>query len=260
MKRLTNFLSSLPRLLPTKLLFYPWAVVFFSWLLLSAILSLPLILFQFGNPANNRRYGNYYAPIARFLLGMKVDVEGWENWRKELPGIYVANHQSMIDMSVFTVVLAPDAALIGKREILYVPIWGLMFAAFGNILINRKNRAHSIAGLKEAVEAIKNRKRCIFILPEGTRSQAPGLLPFKKGAFHMAIEAQVPLLPLVCATQSPFYNLREARVRKATIGVEILPAIPTVGLTLEDVPALMERTRTEMLKALDRANARSKFR
>jgi 1-acyl-sn-glycerol-3-phosphate acyltransferase len=221
-------------------------------------MAIPLILLRFKNQHNNRLYSYYFGPVARFILGWRLDISGRENLLKSQPCIYVANHQSSLDIATFTGVFPPAAVLIGKKELRYIPFWGLMFEAFGNILINRKNRTDSIAGLNEALVALREKKLSIFLFPEGTRNSKRGLLPFKKGAFHMAIQGQVAITPIVCPAMDLFFDLPKRRLNSGIMAIEVLEPISTEGLTPEDLPELMERTRSAMLSALDRVNSKSR--
>lgn len=90
------------------------------------------------------------------------------------------------------------------------------------------------------------------MFPEGTRSYSstPVLLPFKKGAFHLAVDAQVPIVPVVAANYADILSVRERRFRSGTVRVKILPPVKTEGLKPEDVEALVERVRVDMGRVL----------
>jgi lysophosphatidate acyltransferase len=101
---------------------------------------------------------------------------------------------------------------------------------------------------------MRSQRQNVFIFPEGTRSYAeePELLPFKKGAFHLAVQAQVPIVPIVVANYSHVLNVRRNFFNPGIIDVSVLPAIPTTGMTAADVDALMKKTRDGMLEELIR--------
>jgi len=80
------------------------------------------------------------------------------------------------------------------------------------------------------------------------------MLPFKKGAFHLAVQGQVPIYPIVFSSYNNFYNKKEKRFDEGPVLVEILPPIPTTGLTKDDVTDLTEKTRNLMLESFDRLN------
>src|SRR6185437_9234683 len=119
---------------------------------------------------------------------------------KHQPCIYVANHQGSLDIATFGSFYPRKTVVIAKKEILYLPVLNLYFKAAGNLLIDRGNRSRAVASLAKAVRAIREKGASVWIFPEGTRNRtADPILPLKKGAFHMAIEAQVPVVPVICA-------------------------------------------------------------
>lgn len=191
------------------------------------------------------------------IFGIRVVVRGREHL---LPGqavVFTGNHQSGLDMATMGKFFPSNTYVIGKKEVKWIPLFGLSFWLGNNILIDRGNKKSSIAGLSEAVEAIRERKASIWIFPEGTRNTSPDvdLLPFKKGAFHMAIEAQVPIHPFVCSRLYPLVDLKSKSITPGTVEIEILPAIPTTGMKREDVDVLLEKTRGVMVEALKRVKS-----
>ena len=88
----------------------------------------------------------------------------------------------------------------GQKSLLWLPLFGLIFWLSGNVLIDRSNRSRAIGTIGQVVDRIKNRGTSIWMFPEGTRSQGRGLLPFKAGAFHTAVQAEVPVVPIVCSS------------------------------------------------------------
>ena len=120
------------------------------------------------------------------------------------------------------------------------------------VFIERKSRAQAFAAFDSAAAQMKTERQSVFIFPEGTRSyyDHPDLLPFKKGAFHMAIQAQVPIIPVVVANYSNVLNVKSKKFQPGRIPVKILQPISTVGKTKEDVNQLLEEVREKMLKTL----------
>jgi len=225
------------------------------WIILSSLLMLPWGVINWKNPNNNKLYARFYSPLARLIMGIRVLPDHVERLTEQQPCIYVLNHQSGIDVMTYGSLYPPKTILIGKKELRYVPMWGLMYESFGNILIDRKNRSQSVGGLNQAMQALKTKGLSIFIFPEGTRNRSGvGLLPFKKGAFHMAITAQVPIVPVVCASLLPLVSERKKYAKSGTLRVSVLPVISTQGKTLDHLEALMTETREAMLKKLEELN------
>ena len=136
-----------------------------------------------------------------------------------------------------------------------VPSLKLLAVALSKtVFIDRANRTTARAAFDSAAATMRTQRQNVFIFPEGTRSYAekPELLPFKKGAFHLAIQAQVPIVPIVCANYSHVLNVKRKTVNPGIVDVSALPAIPTKGMTAADVDDLMKKTRDSMLEELIR--------
>jgi lysophosphatidate acyltransferase len=103
-----------------------------------------------------------------------------------------------------------------------------------------------------AARAMREKQQSVVIFPEGTRSYSaePMLLPFKKGAFHLAVQAGVPIVPIVAENYSRVLNVKARRFDSGTIRVKVLDPIPTKGLTASDVDSLTRDTREKMLHAI----------
>ena len=120
------------------------------------------------------------------------------------------------------------------------------------VFIERTSRTQAFAAFDKAVEEMKKDGQSVYIFPEGTRSNfaKPDLMPFKKGAFHLAIQAQVPIVPIVVANYSNLVSIPRKVFRAGTIPMKVLEPIPTKGKTFDDVDALTEEVRNIMLKEL----------
>lgn len=120
------------------------------------------------------------------------------------------------------------------------------------VFINRANHKSAIEAFNSAAEHMTADRQSVFIFPEGTRSYSskPELLPFKKGAFHLAIKAQVPIIPVVCANYNYLLSMQEKRFSSGRIPVKALGPFETKGLKSEDAEELMGKVRETMLAAL----------
>lgn len=202
-------------------------------------------------------YARMLVRLVRPPLGLRTRVIGRENVTRQRPCIYVANHQSAYDVPILAELFVPDTVVIGKKELVHLPFFGWLFTVTGNILIDRSDNPRAVGRLREAEEAIRERGVSVWIFPEGTRSRTPGvLLPFKKGAFYMAVATGAPLVPVVAAPVRPFFDPPERRVRPGTVEVRVLDPISTAGMGEADVPALMEATHIRMQAALSELAAR----
>ena len=196
-------------------------------------------------------YAQAMVRLMRPPLGLEVRVEGREHLMAQRPCVYIANHQSAYDVPVLAELHTPDAVIIGKKELVNIPLFGWLYRSTGNILIDRANRAHAVGRLREAETAVRNRGVSVWIFPEGTRGKTPGkLLPFKKGAFHLAIATGAPLVPVVVGPVTGVFDLKRRIARPGTVRVRVLEPIPTSGLTEADVDSLLYRTREQMAVTL----------
>jgi 1-acyl-sn-glycerol-3-phosphate acyltransferase len=124
-----------------------------------------------------------------------VEVIGRENLRAEETYLVMSNHQSLYDVPVLFHVIGSNVRMIAKEELFRVPVFGPALAAGGFISIDRGDRKAAIASLQRARDLLAGGTH-VWIAPEGTRSRTGELLPFKKGAFYLAFEAQLPILPV----------------------------------------------------------------
>lgn len=120
------------------------------------------------------------------------------------------------------------------------------------VFINRTNRSSAIHAFDSAAETMRRERQSVYIFPEGTRSYAdkPILLPFKKGAFHLAVQAQVPIVPIVVANYSHVLNIKKRIFRAGRIPVKVLKPVETKGLEARNVDELTQKIRDMMLQEL----------
>ncbi len=221
------------------------------WIFGCSIILMPLAPFLFPFLELNYVYGRFFYPLGSLITGIKVKFLNPGVEDENRPCIFVANHQSALDILVFGKHYPRRTVLIGKKEIWYVPFFNIFYWAGRNIFIDRKNRTHSIAGLEQAVAHIHKHRASIWIFPEGTRNRSDQpLLNFKKGAFHMAIKAQVPIVPIVASSMRGFMNWDAKLLRPGKVLVKTLPAISTHGMTNADIEPLMLRVREIMEKEI----------
>jgi len=187
-----------------------------------------------------------WARLFLFVIGVKVEVEGGGSD----PTVMVSNHLSALDSFIISSKcpgLSPR--YIMKKEMLYFcPPLFVLAKLFGSTTIDRKNSSDSIARLNEAGSSLLSKRRSLVVFPEGTRTRTSQMMPFKKGAFHMAVQAQIPIVPVVLSSYYPFYSKIEKRFDSdGFVIISVLPAIETKGKSNKDVADLTESTRTLML-------------
>jgi 1-acyl-sn-glycerol-3-phosphate acyltransferase len=183
--------------------------------------------------------------MTRFL-GWKVVTENIEVLSTTRPAVVVGNHQSNLDIATWSTFFPYRSVAVGKKEILKIPVFGMLWKVSKHILVDRSNAIRARESLAAAAKRIRTEELSVWVLPEGHRNSKPEMLPFKKGAFHLAIAAQVPVIPFVT---SPMWTVLDAHrwmVRPGTVRVRFLTPIPTAGMTDADVDRLSLAARTAM--------------
>ena len=222
-----------------------------GWLLVMSVVGVALIPVLFGHPDFNRTIARFGAWGICRISRIRVRIEHARSLEQFQPCIFIGNHQDNFDVYIFGSIFPRRTIVIGKRELRWVPFFNLFYYAAGNIFIDRKRHRRAVAGISEAGRKIRERGASVLIFPEGTRNRSGvGLLPFKKGAFHMAIEAGLPIVPLVASPVREVLDHRRRRITPGTIRVRVLEPIATKGLTADDVGRLADESRKRMLAAL----------
>jgi putative phosphoserine phosphatase/1-acylglycerol-3-phosphate O-acyltransferase len=145
--------------------------------------------------------------------------------------------------------LQRDFTGVAKIEAAANPLSGTLLKAAGTVFIDRADRAQALAALEPAVQALRNGVSLV-IAPEGTRSETPALGAFKKGAFHMAMQAGVPMVPVVIHNAIDAQPKNEKVFRPATVYVEVLEPVETTGWTARSLDRRVAEVRGMFLKAL----------
>ncbi len=181
-----------------------------------------------------------WGELGSALAGIDLHVEGEEHLWSARPCVFIFNHQSAVDALLVCKLLRRDVVAVAKRELRRVPGLGQAFELAGTIFLDRSDRAGSIAALEPAVDALR-RGLSIAIAPEGTRSPTPRLGPFKKGAFHIALQAGAPIVPIVFRNALDALPLGGLVMRPATVEVVVHAPIPTDGWSRAGLDHEIER-------------------
>jgi putative phosphoserine phosphatase/1-acylglycerol-3-phosphate O-acyltransferase len=163
--------------------------------------------------------------------------------------VFIFNHQSAIDTLLLCKLLRRDFVGIAKQELRSNPIFGPLFAASGTVFIDRFNHDKAVESLEPAVDALRN-GLSIVIAPEGTRSPTPRLGRFKKGAFHLAMAAKRPLVPIVFRNALDVLPKHGVVLRPATVEVVVHKPIPTSSWRKHDLDRRVNAVRALFEKTL----------
>jgi 1-acyl-sn-glycerol-3-phosphate acyltransferase len=148
--------------------------------------------------------------------------------------------------------LGRNPGYLAKKEVFKYPIFGYGIGLMGVVPVDRSNSAAAVESARRATENLRRGKSYI-VYPEGTRSRDGQLLPFKKGAFMMAIDAGVPVVPVTISGGTRIMPKGEAKVFPSTVRITLHNPISTRGYSKENVAELMQRARANILSALDEA-------
>ncbi len=168
------------------------------------------------------------------------------------PQVLVCNHSSVFDVLAIASVLPGPFSFVGKKELNSIPFFGHAWRAAGHISIDRSDRQKAIASLRQAGEKIRRERGTVVLFPEGTRSRDGELLPFKKGAFVLAAEARVAVVPAVIEGSRAVVG-QGGRVNRATIHIHFGEAVDPaefrgaeelMGHVRERMTAMQEQARS----------------
>lgn len=179
-------------------------------------------------------FGRLFGRMAP-VFGIKVEIRDFIGQSLPRNCIYIANHQNSYDMVTVSYVLQPNTITVGKKKLLWIPLFGQLYWLSGNILIDRIRTAQQIRNvLVKIVKVIKQDNISVWIFPEGTRNRGRGLLPFKIGAFYAAIVTKVPIIP-ICVSNVSNGKIKLNRWSNGLVLIDIMPPIETSQYELNQV-------------------------
>ena len=191
-----------------------------------------------------------FADVASALIGLNLSIKGEHHLWSHRPAVFLFNHQSNVDMVIIARLLRRDISGVGKKEIGDIPLIGRVLEFSGVVLIDRKDTEKAVETMGTLVDTMRIEGKSVCMSPEGTRSITPKLAPFKKGAFHLAIQAGVPVVPIVIQNSSDIMPKGEMIYRPATVEVEVLPPVDTSAWSADTIDEHVASVRNMYLEAL----------
>jgi 1-acyl-sn-glycerol-3-phosphate acyltransferase len=185
------------------------------------------------------------------LSGVRVRVTGLESLDPKQTYVFVANHRSYLDTAAMFIYTGRRIGLLAKKELLKVPVLGVGMGFVNVMAIDRTNRERAIRTTEAAAKRIRSGiSFAVFV--EGTRARAGELLPFKKGAFYMARQAGVPVVPVAIKDSDVLMGKRTGEAKPGTMEMIFLPPVETTNLsTDEDIDRMIAGIRQSIAAALN---------
>ncbi|MEZ8618033.1 1-acylglycerol-3-phosphate O-acyltransferase [Vibrio splendidus] len=221
-----------------------------------AVAIFAILMFVFGcgycllsprNPKHVFTFGRYFGRMSK-IFGMKLELRIPEDAYSRGQHVYVANHQNSWDLFTISSAVTPKVVTVGKKSLAWMPLFGQLYWLTGNILIDRANRSKAVGTIDQVVTSLKESDVSVWMFPEGTRSRGRGLLPFKTGAFHAAIGAGLPIIPIVCSSTG---GVKLNRWNNGHVIVEMLSPISTEDYDKSNVRQLANLAREQMAAKLE---------
>ena len=186
------------------------------------------------------------------LSGMQVSVKGSEHLDPKQTYVFISNHRSYLDTATLFVYTGRRMGLLAKKELLKVPILGVGMGFVNMMAIDRSNSERARETVASATARIRS-GISFGVFAEGTRAKPGEFLPFKKGAFYMAVAAGVPIVPVAMKNTDVLMGKGTSRAQPGTIEMVMLPPVPTAGLSSdEDVQKLVKEVHEIVGRELGR--------
>jgi 1-acyl-sn-glycerol-3-phosphate acyltransferase len=234
-------------------------MLFWASCVLLVILWTPLIAFYrlatFRSDPDRYRVGKLFHSIAPTAVKLNPfwDFHVVDNVHPDprKPYVFVANHASNAD--AFLVAMLPwEMKWLSKKSIFDIPLLGWQMRVAGDVELVRGDKESARHAVEELRERLR-RKLSVIVFPQGTRSPDGTVGAFREGAFRLAIEEKVDIVPLAVAGTSNSLPKGSLTFKKTSATVTVLPPVSTEGLTPDDAPALAEKVRTEIAQAIENA-------
>lgn len=203
-------------------------------------LSQPLILL-----------GKWALRIGQKILGIRLDVSGIERIDKKASYIFMPNHLSLIDGPLLFMLIPQSIRVILKKEAFKIPVIGLAMKQAGFVPVDRKSIKGGKKSIDQATRMIKEKCFSFLIFPEGTRSLDGKIQLFKRGGFFLAVNSQVPVVPVSIKGTYEIMPKGSFFAKRGKVRVAFHPIVYVQGFDRQKLPQFMEKVRRAILTGLD---------
>ena len=195
------------------------------------------------------RYTSWWARLLARTCGARVHVTGLENIPKEGPVLFVAKHQSDFDIVVFLMTCPRPIGFVAKMELLKIPLLRTWMKHMRCVFMDRKDIRQSMKTILEAIDILKS-GHSMVLFPEGTRSKAEEMLPFKAGAFKLATKTNAATVPVTISGSYKIIEENHYKITPADIYVTFHPPINVEALDAEQLAALPQTVEDRIREGL----------
>lgn len=220
------------------------------FVIVTAVAGLLVCLVRPFHPNNVCIFSHWYGKGAR-IFGIDVEIRRDPAIVADQPYVFIGNHQNNLDLFVMSNAVLPRTVTIGKKSLRWIPFFGQLYWLSGNILIDRNNKSRAVGTMMEAAGRINKDKISVWMFPEGTRSYGKGLLPFKMGAFHIALQAGVPLVPVCMSSTHGKMKLNRWNNGKVIIQMLAPVTLPDGANGIRQFADEMHQTMKQQISLLD---------
>jgi 1-acyl-sn-glycerol-3-phosphate acyltransferase len=221
------------------------------WLLLCSAAGFVRLAFGPRDRSATTFYARVFCGGLTRALGWRIAVDRPDRLEASRPCVFVANHQSILDVVVFGAIVPSRTVAVGKKEIGKIPLFGWFFRAAGNLTVDRGRPEQTTLALAEAARIIREERVSVWMMPEGHRNAGEELLPFKTGAFRLAGTAGVPVVALVAEPLGAIVDTRRHRTRAGTLRIRVLDPVPVPNPSPSGAAETAAEVRRRMQEALD---------
>ncbi len=210
----------------------------------------PVFLMNRDKRATLDMFTGIFGDMCTALAGVDLHIEGEEHLWSNRPAVFIFNHQSLMDVAILARLLRGGFTGIAKKELKNTPVIGHVFEAAGVIFVDRANHAQAVHALEPAVDALKS-GTSLIMAPEGHRQTTPRVGRFKKGAFHVAVQAGVPIVPILLRNPLDIVPRGRYVVHPASVDVVVHQPVSTDLWDESDLAPEIEKIRDWYVGNLD---------